>query len=418
MFSMLFLFFSICNAHHWGAIKASAKKTIPYWQLFIFRLQIFVVYFFGGIAKIQGDWLSGFPMRFWLYDSAHRLPEVATPFLQAPIGAYFFSYMGLLFDLTVGLFLLSSRTRRLILLAIVPFHCINHLLWDIGSFPFVMLSGTVLFFPPDSVEKGVNHLKQLPRWIVIAFGTSFVLFLMTFYFKFVPNFSKVAFAVTIIIFFVGIVSPKVFLGWLFNIKAQDKKTEEVTILNSPRKQWVIGFISIWFLIQFLFPLRHWLYKGNPSWTGECHFFSWRMMLVGTVDAIKMKVINPENQQEFYIDFTQYLTWRQFRKTMRTPKSMLRFAHYIADQAEQGGMKDPIVKMEMWKSVNERTPLLLNDTTLNYAKVPYSSVKPVDWMTEWSPEDEAPTFDLDKYKAWRSFLNEQDSIGALQGLSAE
>ncbi len=413
MFSMLLFFFFISNADRWGSITKTEKKTIPNWQLAIFKFQIFIVYFFGAISKIQGDWLSGFPMRFWLYDISPNMLSFIQPFFQSEVGAIFFSYSGLLFDLFIGFMLFSVRWRRIALLSILFFHGMNHFMWNIGSFPFVMLSATVLFFHPDCVNKSYEYLKSKNRLVVSLFIGSFLTFLVAFYLK-IDSWKIVSsLLITLALFFMGIQSPKVIFSWLFSFKKTNKETETV-VYNYSNRKLILGFISVWCLFQIIFPFRHWMYNGNPSWTGEGHFFSWRMMLVGTVDAVKIKALVPETGEEFVIALEEYLTWRQFRKSMRTPKGLLRFVHFIRDEMKaKGGVENPIIKMEIWKSINERKIKLLNDTTLNYAEVPYTSVAPVDWMTDWKESDEIPTFDMDKYKAWRGFLQEQDSINAAE-----
>jgi hypothetical protein len=42
------------------------SDTAPAWTLWMLRAQIGIVYFFGGVAKLNGDWLQGEPMRMWL----------------------------------------------------------------------------------------------------------------------------------------------------------------------------------------------------------------------------------------------------------------------------------------------------------------------------------------------------------------
>ena len=39
---------------------------------------------------------------------------------------------------------------------------------------------------------------------------------------------------------------------------------------------MLSFIVAWLGFQILFPLRHLLYPGNPSWTEEGHYFSERL----------------------------------------------------------------------------------------------------------------------------------------------
>jgi hypothetical protein len=60
-------------AHRMYALDAYWRPSIravvaAAWALWVLRLQLGIAYFYGGIAKINGDWLRGEPMRLWLSD--------------------------------------------------------------------------------------------------------------------------------------------------------------------------------------------------------------------------------------------------------------------------------------------------------------------------------------------------------------
>ncbi|MBK9125756.1 MAG: HTTM domain-containing protein [Chloroflexi bacterium] len=42
------------------------SQTAPNWALWLLRGQMAVVYFFGGLAKINADWFAGQPLRIWM----------------------------------------------------------------------------------------------------------------------------------------------------------------------------------------------------------------------------------------------------------------------------------------------------------------------------------------------------------------
>jgi len=67
-YSLLLFLLIFVKADAWGALGKKGSGKVPYWNLFILQAQIFIVYFFGFVAKLQGDWLSGYPARFWMYD--------------------------------------------------------------------------------------------------------------------------------------------------------------------------------------------------------------------------------------------------------------------------------------------------------------------------------------------------------------
>jgi len=112
-------------------------QTVPAWALGLLRFQLAVPYLFGGIAKLNGDWLRGEPMRRWLESTA----------FDAEWQAMLASYGGLLLDLFVVPALLWRRTRWFALAVAMAFHLTNAWLFQIGIFPWLMIFGTLMFLP-------------------------------------------------------------------------------------------------------------------------------------------------------------------------------------------------------------------------------------------------------------------------------
>ena len=42
------------------------RRTVPAWSVGILRAQLAIVYFYGGLAKLDGEWLAGRPLTLWL----------------------------------------------------------------------------------------------------------------------------------------------------------------------------------------------------------------------------------------------------------------------------------------------------------------------------------------------------------------
>lgn len=397
--AMFLFFFCITNADRWGAVTKSEKKTIPYWQVLLFKWQIAIVYFYGGIAKIHGDWINGFPMRYWLEIMSYKYPESLQSIVKTNEFAMLFSWGGLVFDLVIPFLLLSSRWRYWALLPVAIFHTMNDYTWNIGDFPTIMLASTPIFFATDWAEKFYQRFltnKKLQLALLLG-GIAAMLhgyFIMDDTFWSTNKYIK-------------LLSYPVLI-YLFLVRKKQGTAAELQAYPNflPRKRAAQFFLALWFSFQLTFPFRHWLYEGHPSWTGEGHLFAWRMMLVDTVDAWRMKLIVPETGEEFPIALNKYVNYRQYRKMRRTPKSFVRFAHFIRDKAIDNGVKDPIIKLEVWKSVNNRTPRLVNDTTLNYANVPCQDAVHATWFTPWDESIEAPNYYPDQYAKWRAFLKEE------------
>ena len=139
------------------------SDTAPTWTLWLLRAQIGIAYIFGGIAKLNGDWLRGEPMRSWL-NPYSQLPVFGPLFAKEWV-VYSFVMGGLLLDLFVVPLLLWRRTRPYAFVAAVIFNLINSVIFQIGIFPWFMLGATLLFFPPDL-------MRRVVRWIIRAFATA------------------------------------------------------------------------------------------------------------------------------------------------------------------------------------------------------------------------------------------------------
>ena len=116
------------------------------WMVDLVRLQVGVVYVFGGIAKLNGDWLSGRPMLDWM--QARSDWPIVGEWLAWDPTALFLSWGGLVFDLSIVPFLLIRRTRRPAFWCAVFFHLLNAMLFRIGIFPYLMVALTTVFFGP------------------------------------------------------------------------------------------------------------------------------------------------------------------------------------------------------------------------------------------------------------------------------
>lgn len=120
------------------------RSEVPFLFIFIIQLQIAIVYFFAGVAKLNADWLfDAQPLSIWLNSKTDiwllgRLFEWKFSF-------YLMSWGGAVFDLSVPFLLWNKRTRLLAYLFVCIFHLMTAFLFNIGMFPYIMMSCTILF---------------------------------------------------------------------------------------------------------------------------------------------------------------------------------------------------------------------------------------------------------------------------------
>jgi vitamin K-dependent gamma-carboxylase len=130
-----------------GRRNPALPDQIPAWALWALRAQVAIPYFFGGISKLNSDWLHGQPLQLWMSRMEgfqEWIPGWGEHWL-----ALVFSWGGLVLDLAIVPLLLWRRTRLPAFCLAVGFHVMNALMWRIGIFPWLMIAATTLFFGPD-----------------------------------------------------------------------------------------------------------------------------------------------------------------------------------------------------------------------------------------------------------------------------
>jgi hypothetical protein len=316
----LFLVFIPANAA-WSMDRrlAPTKKerpTIPAWALWLIRFQTGVIYFYAGVAKLDGDWLRGEPIVAWMRNRMGN-PFVKAVFdlgLELPV----FAWGGLLVDLLMFPALLWKRTRWFAFGAAVLFHLWNSTLFQIGIFPPMMIVATAMFFEPDWPRRLLAKLRRS---------------------AFVPS---------------------------------------TALALPPRQLGTVGLsvLLAFAAVQLLLPLRHHLYPGDVAWTEEGHRFAWRMMLRAKTGHADFVLV--DDGAIIDVDVDRYLaSWQQLAMGPR-PDMLQQFAHYLADEHQQKTGRRPKVYANSAVSLNHRERKLLLAENVDLAATS-RSLAPKDWI---------------------------------------
>ncbi|MEM9017423.1 MAG: HTTM domain-containing protein, partial [Verrucomicrobiota bacterium] len=151
---------------------AKRSDTASSWAVWMIPFLLGVVYLYGGIAKINSDWLAGEPLRDWLEGRAHY--PIIGSLLTSEFVVMTLSWGGMLFDLLIPFLLLWRPTRFWAFLLAVAFHVTNMILWEIGIFPLMAIALTALYFPPEwprrffRLPRYGTELPAPPRGIQVA----------------------------------------------------------------------------------------------------------------------------------------------------------------------------------------------------------------------------------------------------------
>lgn len=311
------------DAAHSGA--QGNEERVPAWAYWVFRSQMGIVYFYSGLAKLNGDWLRGEPMRAWLANRADY--AVVGALFREEWVVYLASYGSLLLDVLAVPLLLWQRTREAAVLVLVCFHLMNGALFEIGIFPWLAIAATLLFLPPDWPRTAVRELVSTIRWT--------------------PS------AQTRTIQKTGVVGRDALPGRALG-----------------------RFLIAFFVIQLVLPLRHHLYPGDVNWTEEGHRFAWRMKLRDKEGTVRFYASDPGGRRWEVIP-SDYLAPHQIEAMSTRPDLIHQFARFLA-ASEAGPAGSPRITVEAMVSLNDHPPREMIDPTVDLGREP-RHVGPAWWI---------------------------------------
>lgn len=328
LLTFLMAFSGADRAFSLRARRRVTPSMVPAWCLWLMRFQITLPYVFGGIAKLNGDWLHGQPMQVWMSRMTHLTD--ALPFFAERSTALVFSYGGLLLDLLIVPCLLWKPTRFWAFIAAIGFHLLNAAMFRIGVFPWLMICATTLFLPPD-----------WPRRLL------------------------------------RLASPTQLIG-------------RIDAGASRRRPLALTFLTAWMTVQLLVPLRHFLYAGDVAWTEEGARFSWRMMLTDKAAALRITAHDPISGRTFLIDPRNSLSSpKQIERMTQYPDMLHEFSRFISRELADAGYPQATVNVLDLVSLNGRKPQPLVDPTIDLGRQPVRFFSRHPWimpLTEPRPRE--------------------------------
>lgn len=288
-------------------LHRKSNTHVPRWTLLVPQFQIAMVYFLAGVAKLNEHWLlDAMPLSIWLPAQSH-LPIIGKLF-SLPETAYLISWIGALFDLSIP-FILYTRLRYVGFFAIIIFHLLTGIMFQIGMFPLIMVLSVPVFFPA------------------------------TFH-------------------------QKVWKPFLSKINSTEK-TNYIPKFNLI----LLTLFSVHFLFQILIPFRYLLYSGNLHWTEQGYRFGWRVMLNEKSGSCTFNVKDPITGVIRQVDNSQFLVPHQEKQMSFQADMIVQFAHYLKKVYTREGKNPPKICAECYVRLNQYKTSLLFDPNLDLTTIP-------------------------------------------------
>lgn len=304
------------------------SQAVPFWNYFLLRGQVFILYFYGGIAKLNVDWFRAQPLKYWLANTTSlRFPldQVA----REEWFAWMAAYSGIIIDLGAPFLLLWRRTRPYAASVLIVFHLMNSRIFKIGYFPYIGIVLTLVFFDPATARR---------LW---AKFQAFV-----------------------------IVTPRVRMPDLNEAKKA-----------SVSSRWALWLVGGFLFIQAVIPLRSYILKQDPAWTEVGHKFSWRMMLRSKDAYVKFIFDNPDAKPwlQGHPGSIPKIASEHMAMLSMHPWMLLQYIQEIDRVLTANGMPDTRISVLSAVSLNGRAYQVMIDPTIDLTEVDYPVWRVPDWI---------------------------------------
>ena len=300
----------------------STQNKVPFWNIGAIRLQLGIVYFFAGIAKLNYDWLMrAMPLKLWL--PAHASLPFVGGLLSKTWLAFAFSWFGAIYDLLIPFALSVRKFRWLAYSAVISFHVITGYLFQIGMFPYIMIMATLVFFSESFHRRLIGFLARALRY--------------------------------------------------------DLADEQVQQKGASPSLAVLKYALIaHFAFQIIFPFRYVFYGDNLFWHEQGYRFGWRVMLMEKAGQAYFFAENPSNGARIEIRNSDYLAPHQEKQMATQPDMILQFAQMIQSDLAAKGFTDVQVKAETFVTINGSGSRPFINPNTNLCEV-RDSWKNKDWI---------------------------------------
>ena len=309
---------------------SNGSLRIPGWIHALFVFMIILVYFFGGVVKINVDWLfHQQPVRELLLNNEANSPFPS--FTSSEFAVMYITYGGILFDLLIGFLLLYRKTFPYAVVIAILFHITNHFIFNLGEggnigiFPFMMIGACVLFFPPEVFRKFLS--KYLP-------------------------------------------------GVQTTLPAL-KPTDETMFHKN--QHIIFPLVAAWIILQVLLPFRPYVQGARYHWSGQAGYFCWRMKVNQKSVKAKFYVKYDENQPKTRVFIGKMVNTMQINMMGQHADMLYKFSHYLHDRLKRESGKEPIINATIEVAMNGRPYSLWVDSTLNLSTITYSPWKDPEWI---------------------------------------
>jgi len=341
LLTLLCLLMCLVPAHAYASFDAKRNSkirslTCPQWCIWLFVVQITIVYIYASVAKMYPDWLAAKPIAIW-FRGKSDYPLVGS-LLQKEWVHYLVAYGGIAFDLLIAPGLIWKKTRKYAFIASIFFHMFNSAIFQVGIFPYMGIAWGAFFFEPEKIRS--IFFKKKPK--------------------------------------LGVAAEKAGLETGGDLDKRDPETGS----GSWKNKLIVYGLGVYFIIQIILPIRHHFIEGNVYWTEEGHRLSWRMMLRSKYGTLYFIVKDKDSDQQWKISPRKYITPKQSRSIATRPDMCWQFVQILKKDFAERGYDNISIYAQSKVSLNGRKSTPLYKKEVDLANVEWHTFKHADWLTDF------------------------------------
>ncbi|XP_068202139.1 vitamin K-dependent gamma-carboxylase [Palaemon carinicauda] len=390
------------------------NSHVPLWSYMLLRFQVFLLYFYAGVKKLDPDWLYGFSMQHlsehWVF---HPFRLILS---NDSIDYYIIHLGGFTLDFTIGFLLFLDQTRKAALFFGIAFHLMNSQIFSIGMFPWVCMVTMPIFChmswprtlisPVTSVFSAVYcHSKSLLDKSKMKIISSLSIKRSKLQIKIKEMNSRRDNRITLKSSMETKSDSNKNEFRLFLQRNPDCCYEESSAVSWKQKLKTLVVLT-YIILQLFLPFSHFITKGYNTWTEGPYGYSWDMM-VHSWDTLHIKItaIDKETQHKTYVDPS---AWVKSNRWASHVDMAVQFGRCIEDKLTQYGMSNFALHFDVWRSLNRRFQQRVYDPNVDVLRAPWSPWHKTQWVLPI----------LSELNTWRNRLRELHKLHQEISLGAD
>jgi len=306
---LLAVMLTFSPAHRLFSIDLIRKPSlrvdyVPNWLLLVFKVQVIMVFFFAGMAKLNSDWLySGIQVSLWLQDIAQAVGLNSSVIASNGWFAIGLSWLLVIFDFLLPHFLIDPKTSTRAFWTVVLVQMLAMILLPTGIFPLLVVLSCTIFLPAEKIHRLVSGISY-------------------------------------------------FLFDVFQFKGDVFKPGGSYMLEFRRKRLLPTVALLFLAAQVMLPVVMYLNMGSFRWADTAFHFSWDVRINHHRNSLVFYKVDKATGSTIPISVDKFLTPIQQQRMSEDPIMVKSFIRQLKETPELATSE---IEAHSCISVNGRAP---------------------------------------------------------------